>query len=232
MDVFGANPVDIVVIIVIAVSALLALVRGFVAEVMTVVGLIVAMIAVLHGIPYLAPYVVPHLEGAFKSEKTLMLATRGVSGVILFFGTLAVTSAASYVISRRIQQTHLSAIDRSLGFLFGLVRGALLVCLMYICVTFVFPPAKDGEEPETGSFQAVLKEARTGPALASGAHIISSFAPDKGLSLDELTRIDSVQQLMQSSGASSDAPPASGLPERSPEDFRDVIDRATLSDAP
>lgn len=197
VEIYGANPVDIVVLIVVLISGLLALVRGFVAEVLTITGLVLALAAALYGTPHLAPYVLPHLKGVVNGDEKLNLATSAVSGVLLFMGTIAVTSAISYVISRRIHKTNLSAIDRSLGFLFGLLRGGLLVSLLYICVTFVFPPPKNGEDPEPGSVQAVLKNARTGPALAAGARVITSFAPDKGLSLDDLTKAEPLQQLIQ-----------------------------------
>lgn len=197
MDIYGANPVDAVVLIIILISGLLALVRGFVAEVLTIVGLVAAVAAALYGMPHMVPFVEPYLKSMDLKGETLELAAKGLSVVVLFLGTLIVTSAISYVVSRRIQKTNLSAIDRSLGFLFGLLRGGIMVSLLYICVVFVFPPPKDGNQAEPNSMQQILKEARTAPALAAGARIISSFAPDKGLSLDDLTRIDPIKDLIQ-----------------------------------
>ena len=178
MELFGANPVDVVVLVIVIVSGLLALVRGFVAEVLSMLGFVAAIFASLYGLP--------HVEPKFAEYFTSPLIARGIASASLFFGTLAVTSAFSYFISRQMRGTHLSAIDRSLGFLFGLVRGAILVCLLYICVSFVFPVKKDTQD-EGNSMQKVLREARTGPALESGAHILMSFAPNHGIALDSLT---------------------------------------------
>lgn len=234
MELFGANPVDIVVLIVLLISGLLALVRGFVAEVLTITGLILAVAAALYGVPYLAPHVAPHLKGIVDGDEKTALMTSAVSGVLLFIGTITLTSAISYVISRRIHRTNLSAIDRSLGFLFGLLRGGMLVSLLYICVAFVFPPPKDGETVQPGSMQAVMQEARTGPALAAGARVIASFAPDKGLSIDELTRLSPIESLIQpkptETTPASDENKGYGAPARS--DLNDVINRATDSATP
>lgn len=233
MEIYGANPVDIVVLIVVLVSGLLALVRGFVAEVLTITGLILALAAALYGSPHLVPQVLPHLKGVVTGDEKQQLAAHAVSGVLLFAGTIIVTSIISYLISRRIHRTNLSAIDRSLGFLFGLLRGGLLVSLLYICVTFVFPPPKDGEDPEPGSVQAVLKNARTGPALSAGARIIASFAPDKGLSLDELTKVEPLQNLIQPKPEA--AKPGSdenrGYSGTARQGIEDVINRSTQQDS-
>lgn len=189
MTLFGANPVDVVVLIMLLVSALLALARGFVAEVMAIVGWVAAAFAALYGLDYVLPHMEPYLGKG-------MISVAASSGV-LFFGTLAAVSAVGYILSRQLRGTHLSAIDRSLGFLFGLLRGSFLVCLLFICVTFVFPPPKDGVPPQSNTMQAVLAEARTAPALAYGAQLIASFAPNKSLSLDDLTKLSPLEKLMQ-----------------------------------
>lgn len=217
MDVMGANPADIVVLVIVLVSALLALMRGFVAELFTLVGLVAAAFAVVYGMPHALPTAQEYLGKG-------MVAQAGASGA-LFFGTLALTSAISYVISWRIKKTQLSAIDRSLGFLFGLIRGALIVCLLYICVTFIFPPPKEGEEAEPGTMQAMLQESRTGPALGAGARIIASFAPDQGLSLDELTKSDTLQSLIQPQPKTG-APKPEGYGGAARNDLSQMIDRA------
>ncbi len=188
MTLFGANPVDVVVLVVVLISALLALLRGFVAEVLSIVGWVLSVFAVMYGMQPLLPYVEQYLGKGFIS----IIATDGV----LFIGTLALMSSLSYVISRQMRGNHLSAIDRSLGFLFGLLRGGLLVCLLYICVTFIFPIKEDGEV-DPNSMQATLKSARTQPALAAGAELIIALAPNKSLSIEDLTKASPLEELMQ-----------------------------------
>ena len=179
MDLFGANPVDVVVLVVITVSALLALVRGFVAEVLAIVAWITAIAVTAYG----TGPTLPHVESYMGSGLTSMAITVGA----LFCGTLAIMSALSYAASRFMRNNHLSAIDRSMGFLFGMVRGGLLVCLIYICVVFVFPLPNDGEDPEPNTMQEVMLEARLQPVLASGASFLQALAPNNSLAVDDLT---------------------------------------------
>ena len=189
MTIFGANAVDVVVLVLVLVSALLALARGFVAEVLSIAGWVAAVFAVLYGRQYLEPTMVGYMGKGIAAIAT----TIGV----LFIGTLAVVSAISYVISRQIRRTHLSAIDRSLGFLFGLLRGGLLACLLYIVAVAIWPMPKDGEKPDPNTLQAVMLEARSQPALAAGADILKAMAPDQGLSLDDLTKVNPLKDLAQ-----------------------------------
>ncbi len=189
MDLFGANPVDVVVLVIVLVSALLALVRGFVAEVLAILGWIAAFFAALYGMKPILPVV----EGYMGPGMTAAGATAGG----LFLGTLAVMSALSYAVSRTMRTHHLTAVDRSLGFLFGLGRGGLLVCLLYICLTFIFPLPKSGETVEPSTMQAVLLEARTQPMMATGAAVLQSLAPNQGLSVETLTQHTPLTDLIQ-----------------------------------
>jgi len=220
MDVMGANPVDVVVLVVVVASALLALMRGFVAELFTLAGLIAASAASVYGLPHTLPTAEQYLGKGMVAQ--------AAAGGALFFGTIALTSAISYAVSSRVQKTQLSAIDRSLGFLFGLLRGSIIVSLLYICITFIFPPPKVGEEVKPGTVQAMLKDSRTGPALAAGARILSSFAPDRGLSLDELTKDVSLEGLLQSQPKTAEPKeePERGYNGSSRQDLSTMINRA------
>ena len=50
-----------------------------------------------------------------------------VAGVVLFVITLIVLSLISHALSRRVRDSALGPLDRSLGLVFGLARGAALV---------------------------------------------------------------------------------------------------------
>ena len=178
MDLFGANPVDVVVLVVIAVSALLALVRGFVAEILAIVAWICAIAVTVYGTNPVLPFV----QGYMGAGLGAMATTAGG----LFFCTLMVLSALSYAASRFMRSNHLSAVDRSLGFLFGMGRGALLVCLLYICVVFVFPLPRQGDKADPNTMQEVLLEAKLQPVLATGANFLKSLAPAGGLAVDDV----------------------------------------------
>jgi len=198
VELLGANPVDVVVLIIILVSALLALLRGFVAEILSFIGFVVATAVTVHYRLAMQPMV----ENYVGQDSIVSVAA---TIALLFFGTLAVASAVSYIISRQIRATRLSAADRSLGFLLGLVRGWLLVCLLFIPIDLVFKP-NAGEQPEPGTLYATLVEARTYPMLASGAGWLMSFAPKEGLSIEDLTKKTSLFDMIQPTVAPATSP--------------------------
>lgn len=225
MDLFGANPVDVVVLIVVVVSALLALVRGFVAEVLSIVGWIAASFAVLYGLGPLKPYMAAYMHNE--------LMAGGASASVLFVGTLAIMSAISYSVSRMMRTNHLSAVDRSLGFLFGLVRGGLLVCLLYICITFVFPPPKTGETMDPSTMQSVLMTARTQPALAAGAKLLQSFAPNKTIAIEDITQspiMSLIQPKLEKKTEDTTPPANKGYGDPARDSLTNIIDRVESQD--
>lgn len=149
------NTVDVIVIGVIGFSTLIAFLRGFVREVLTVGSWIGAAIVTIYGFPL--------LRGRFESWISSKLAADIAGGIGLFLVTLVVLSVLSHMIARIVRGSALTAVDRSLGLLFGLVRGAILVSLAYMLLIWFDP--------------TLLEGARTAPMMARGAQILRSWAP-------------------------------------------------------
>lgn len=115
---------DAVVAAVVALSAFFAFYRGFVREALALAGWIGAAVVAwrYHGAaePYLQPYIPdPNLSTA-----------AAMAG--LFLVSLVVFSVAVLLLSRAVRRTSLSMLDRSLGFLFGAARGAVVVALLFL----------------------------------------------------------------------------------------------------
>ena len=161
MDEMSINGVDIGVGVVLLVSALIAVGRGFVHEVLSVASWIGAIFGTIHGYPYLKPYM--------RELITKELAADFVSGVLLFIVSLAVFSFITGFIARRVQESAMNTLDRSLGFMFGVLRGAVLVCLAYIAVEWMAPPK---EQPEW------LRTARVMPLVEAGADLLEALVPE------------------------------------------------------
>ncbi len=125
------NVLDVAVIIILLASALFAYARGFVHEVLSVAGWVGAIFATFYGFPYLKPYV--------REWIAIELAADLTAGVIIFIVSLIILSYISRSISKMVQGSALNALDRALGFLFGLARGAIIVCLVYIAVEVIIP---------------------------------------------------------------------------------------------
>jgi membrane protein required for colicin V production len=150
------NTVDVVVIAIIAFSAIIAFLRGFVREMLTIGSWLGAAAVLLYGFPLLQS----RFEQWIPSSK---LAAHLVGGAVLFLASLVAFSIVSHLIARLVRGSALTAVDRSLGFLFGLARGAVLVSLAYMVVLALQPSVLDG--------------ARTVPMMQRGANILKSLAP-------------------------------------------------------
>lgn len=145
---------DIAVLAVLAVSGLLALVRGFVREVLAIAAWVGAAAAGVFGYPHLAP----HLEGLFGVVEAGPVANLA-AGVAIFLLALMLFALVAGAVADRVQDSAFGAIDRTLGLIFGLARGALLLCLAYIGAAWLQPPDR---------WPAWAAEARTRPALEAG----------------------------------------------------------------
>ncbi len=129
MDNLPVNITDIAVIVVVLVSAFLAYARGFVHEVLSVAGWVGAGFITAHALPFVEPFALELIP----IEKVAPFA----AGAVVFIVSLVILSILTRAISRRVQDSAHNALDRSLGFLFGMVRGAVLVCLIYIAIEWM-----------------------------------------------------------------------------------------------
>jgi membrane protein required for colicin V production len=112
---------DIIVIIVVLISALLAMVRGFVREVLSIASWAIAALSAYAFHDLLRPVVKPYFE-------SLTVATI-VSAAAVFFVALLVASYVTMKIADFVIDSRVGAIDRALGFLFGAARGLLLLVI-------------------------------------------------------------------------------------------------------
>ena len=159
------NFVDIVVLAVIALSTLLALGRGFVKEVLSIFGWIGAAIGTL-----LIFFYVPQIRDFFAKQITEPVLADIACAVAIFVVLLIVLGFFNHAIASRVHASSLGPLDKSLGLVFGLVRGIVLVALAHMAMTDWFIPNKD-QRPD------VVNQARTEPYVAMAADFIKSKIP-------------------------------------------------------
>jgi membrane protein required for colicin V production len=116
--------VDLVVLGILVVSAALAFMRGLVREVLGIGAWVGAVFIAIQGLPHARP-----LVQNWVSEPAWI---DPVAFVAIFLVALIVLSLLARAIGRTVRGSALGGVDRSLGLLFGLVRGAALVILAYI----------------------------------------------------------------------------------------------------
>lgn len=155
------NIIDIIVIGIVLLSGVLAFFRGFVHEVLSVAAWVGAGFAAMYGLPLARPIAQQYISSPTIADLA--------SGAVLFLVSLLLLSILTKQVANRVHDSALNSVDRSLGFVFGAVRGAVLVSLAYILGVWLIQP---GELPQW------LTEAKTQPAMERGAAILESFVPD------------------------------------------------------
>ncbi len=161
------NFVDIVVLAVIALSTLLALGRGFVKEMLSIFGWIGAAIGTLLIFLY-----VPQIREFFAKQITEPVLADIACAVAIFVVLLIVLGFFNHAIASRVHASSLGPLDKSLGLVFGLVRGIVLVALAHMAMTDWFMPSKE-QRPD------VINQARTEPYVAMAADFIKSKIPQE-----------------------------------------------------
>lgn len=118
------NWLDGVLIAIIAISALISLVRGFVKEVLSLVVWVAAFWISVRYTEALAAY-----GEAYIGSPTIRLV---VAFAVLFVSTLLVGALLNYLASVLVGRTGLTGTDRSLGVVFGGLRGVFIVALLVL----------------------------------------------------------------------------------------------------
>jgi len=171
------NPLDIAVIIIIVLSAIFAFARGFVREALSIVAWVGAAAITVYGFVPVLGLVDPLVKNPLLSQL--------IAGFGLFVVALIVLTILTGFIARMVRASALSPIDRTLGFIFGLARGAFLVCLAYLLLDISVQPT---ERP------AWIREAKSAPYLHQGAEVLRQFLPES-LKIKNAAIDDAVQAL-------------------------------------
>ena len=115
---------DFTVITIVILSALLGWWRGVVYEVLSLLGWMVAyLVARLFAIR-----VAPYMPDALDSEASRTVAAFAV----LFIVTMIVAGIAAGLLSKLVKWVGLVRLDRSLGTLFGVLRGVLVMLVLIL----------------------------------------------------------------------------------------------------
>ena len=177
MDGLPFNIVDTAVVLILVISAVVAFLRGFTHELLSIVSWLGAIVATLYGFPYAQPYA--------REFIPVELLADVVAGVVIFVVVLAVLSVATRTVAKFIQGSGLGPLDRSLGLVFGILRGYVIACVVWIAVDWVL----EGDRP------AWAEEARSGPALDWGSGVLLALAPEDFLDAGEETADETLKNL-------------------------------------
>jgi membrane protein required for colicin V production len=111
-------------------SGVLGGVRGLVWEVLSLLGWVVAFVVAKQSVNALSPFFVQHM--AWAAHWPLLTAV--LCFVVVFVLSAFVFGLLSALLKKAVQAVGLRPIDRSLGVLFGLLRGLFLLLLIVALV--------------------------------------------------------------------------------------------------
>jgi len=148
---------DIGLLVVMLISGILAMVRGFMREILSIAAWLIAAGVTLYGYARVEVYV--------REYVTNDLVAKGIAIGGLFLITLLVVSLFTVKISDLVLDSRVGALDRSLGFLFGLGRGLVIMVVAFLFFAWLVP-AKNQPDWVTGARSRVVLQA-TGDWLLS-----------------------------------------------------------------
>jgi membrane protein required for colicin V production len=154
------TPFDIVVLVVVGLSALFALSRGFVTELLSLLGWIGAFI----GLRLFFGPVSAWMRGQISSAAGADILTL----LLLFFGLLMLFRFVAGFLGDKVKRTSVGIVDRILGAAFGAVRGVLIVSLAYAGLMLLVGGRDHMPDWVQGS--------KSEPLIAFGADTVTSFA--------------------------------------------------------
>jgi membrane protein required for colicin V production len=142
------------------VSALLAMVRGFSREVLSIASWVAAAAAAYYFHPILLPYVTPYVDHPMVSL--------AIAAGVIFFIALIVVTVITMKIADFIIDSKVGALDRTLGFIYGAGRGLLVLAVALLFFNWLV-----GTNPP-----AWVTEAKSRPMLESIGAWLQGILPD------------------------------------------------------
>jgi membrane protein required for colicin V production len=153
---------DLLLLAIMLVSGLLAMIRGVMREVLSVAAWASAAAATVLLYERLLPFAEANLGAGTLAKVAVIL------GVFLL--TLLIASIITARISNMVLDSRIGALDRSLGFVFGLARGLLIVVVAFYLFAWFVPANKLPEG---------VRDAKSREALqATGQWMVSLLPQD------------------------------------------------------
>ncbi len=167
MGQLSVTAIDILVVVVILVSAGYAAYRGLVHETFTIIEWVAAGYVALRFTPLFQPLLSDYISPPW------------LEWIAVFAGTFLIVfiplSIMSHRISEHVKKSEIGPIDRTFGFVFGVGRGLVIVGFAYIAFAALVP-ARD--HPDT------LTKARLFPLIRNTSDVLRTLTPQQSESAE------------------------------------------------
>lgn len=131
------NNIDVIILIGVALSMLVAFIRGFVKEVLSILGLALFVVLTVYLSPLLTPWMNQFIASKLMAQFVVFLLIMAVFYAVWIIGTDKLIA--------KIRTSTLSFMDRLFGLVFGFLRAVLILGFCFLIVKIVLPEElKDG----------------------------------------------------------------------------------------
>lgn len=170
--------VDAIVLGILLVSAVFAFLRGFIREVLTILGVVGGLAAAVLFGGKLEPLMQGWLGYQKNSEEPQMVGgvvPLEVVATVLSYGAIflvvvIVLSILSHLLAGWARTIGLGAVDRTLGVIFGIARGVLVLAVLYLLPYLLFEDASKN--------WTWLKDSRTIVYIEATSKWLAEFLPE------------------------------------------------------
>ncbi|MGH1351442.1 MAG: CvpA family protein [Methyloligellaceae bacterium] len=118
---------DVILVLVMFLSGVLAMIRGFTREVLSIASWLASAIAVLLMLKYF-----PETSAILEKFIGHKVAAQAIFSLILATIVLVFVHLFTIWVSDRVLSSSMGALDHTLGFIFGLGRGLVLIVVLYL----------------------------------------------------------------------------------------------------
>ncbi|MBL1431010.1 MAG: CvpA family protein [Robiginitomaculum sp.] len=166
MEANSATAMDALALVVLLLSSGLALTRGFVRETLSIASFVIASLVTIFTYSVFRDVANNWIE----SE---LIATV-VTSFVIFIGVYVIMTIITQKLSDIVRRnSHISALDRTAGLAFGIVRGMIMLAIVLLGWNFLAKPE------QTPSW---VHEARVYPAIHATAEALKSIVPNSRIS--------------------------------------------------
>lgn len=151
---------DVAVLLIIGISALLALVRGATREALTMAAWVGALVVAYYGFGYVRELAQKTIEVHWVADIVAL--------VVVFAVPLIAFKTVASVLSDQVSEGGFGFADRLVGMAFGVARGAAIVCALYLGFAVLIEP----EQQPSWVTQATLL-----PYVQEGAGLLQGLLP-------------------------------------------------------
>ncbi|MBX3487515.1 MAG: CvpA family protein [Candidatus Paracaedibacteraceae bacterium] len=154
------NSIDLAVLVIMALSCLVGIIRGVTKEILSVFTWI--------GSAYAAYTFYPMASHFARGYVANPMIADGITGAVLFILFLVLFGIVTVAISNAVKDSMVGGLDRSLGLAFGIFRGVFIICVIEIGFSLFVPREKQSE---------LIQTARFTPMVRNGSDEVVSMLP-------------------------------------------------------